>query len=125
VLGRNEFEVHCVNNWPDLPRSLYGSEKIRLDFVSNNREAISCNETEVCEENDHEKWAPDNLVNAYFGKNGLGASSFDLGVEPVVEVVSWWSVVQESECCKGDEALYVNYTGLDNEYLMEQKREGE
>jgi len=88
MLGGDEFEVHSVDNWPNLPRTLYGSEKIILDFISNSWETVSGNKSEVGEENSHEEWTPDDLIDEYLGCNCLTVGSRDLFVEPVVEVMS-------------------------------------
>ena len=93
------------------------SEQIGLDLASNGTETVSGCESEVSEEDSHEDGAPEDLVNGNLGGNGLGISSLDLGVEPVVEVVTRGSVVDESEYGEGDETPDVKDSRFDNEKL--------
>lgn len=124
VLGRDEFKVNSMNERPNLPRSLHGSEQIVLDLVSNHVEGVTIDETEVGEEDAHEDGAPADLVDGYLGGNGYSVSSLDFGVEPVVKVVAGGSVVDESEDGEGYETLDVECS-LDDEELSKKISEEE
>lgn len=116
VLGRDESKVNSMDNRPNLPGSLHGSEQIGLDLVSDNSEGVTVDEAEVGEEDAHEDGAPKDLVDCYLGGNGYSVGSLDFGVEPVVEVVAGGSVVDESEDGEGYETLDVECS-LDDEEL--------
>lgn len=60
---------------------------------------------------------PDQLVKGNLHEDGLGISSFDLAIEPVVEVVSRGSVVQESEGGQSEEALHVESSSADEDLV--------
>jgi hypothetical protein len=60
---------------------------------------------------------PDQLVKGNLHKDLLGFSSWDLLVEPVVEVVSRGSMVQESEGGQSDEALHVESSSADEDLV--------
>lgn len=124
VLGRDEFKVNSMNERPNLPRSLHGSEQIVLDLVSNHVEGVTIDETEVGEEDAHEDGAPADLVDGYLGGNGYSVGSLDFGVEPVVKVVAGGSVVDESEDGEGYETLDVECS-LDDEELSKKISEEE
>jgi len=123
VLVGDELEVDKVNERPDLPRSLAGSEEIVLDLGSNGTETVSGNESKVGEEDSHEKWAPKNLVKGNLLCDRCSVLSGDLAVEPVVEVVSRRSVVEKTECGKGEESGHVERIGGDED-LSQQITEG-
>ena len=57
MLVGDELEVDGVDNGPDLPGTLAGSEKIALDLLSNGGEGVSVDQSEVSEEDSHEAWA--------------------------------------------------------------------
>lgn len=59
----NKLEVDEVNNRPDLPRSLAGSQKIVPNLVSNSAQGVSVNKSKVGEEDTHEDGAPEKLIN--------------------------------------------------------------
>ena len=64
VLGGDELEVHGVDNRPDLPGSLTGTEEVVLDLVSNGNHRVTVHQTKVGKENTHE----DGAVIFYQGK---------------------------------------------------------
>lgn len=97
VLGGDELEVDGVNYGPHFPRSLTGGEKVTLDLVSNGGQRIAVHQTEVREEDSHKDGAPEDLVNGNLGEHSLGISTRNLAIEPVVEVVTRRSVVNESK----------------------------
>lgn len=113
VLGGDELEVNSVDNGPHLPRSLACTEQIVLDLASNGGQRISVNQSEVAEEDTHEDRAPHGLVNGNLKGNILCFGSWDLAVQPVVEVVSRRSVVDETEEGKGKEALHIEGSSAD------------
>jgi hypothetical protein len=126
MLGRDELEVHGVNNRPDLPRSLASSEEVVLELVTNDSEGISVDKSKVGEEDSHEKWAPNDLVDSDLEGNISGTGSRDLAVKPVVEVVARRSVVKETEHGKTDESLNVECTSSDEDLQVridEEERE--
>mmetsp|Transcript_3555 Transcript_3555/g.8495 ORF Transcript_3555/g.8495 Transcript_3555/m.8495 type:complete len:257 (+) Transcript_3555:137-907(+) len=123
VLVGDELEVDKVNKRPDLPRSLAGSEKVVLDLGSNSSETISGDESKVSEEDSHENWAPDGLVDEDLRSDRFSVLSGDLRVEPVVEVVTRRSVVEDTESGKSEESLHVEGTSGDED-LCQQITEG-
>ena len=80
VLGRDELEVDCVDDWPDLPGSLACREQVILNLVSNGCHAISVDQTQVCEKDSHENGAPEDLINCDLEGNVLAAGSRDLAI---------------------------------------------
>lgn len=117
VLVGDELEVDGVDDGPDLPGSLAGTEEVGLDLGADGSEAIAVDEAEVGEEDGHEDGAPEDLVDSDLGEDGLGVGSLDLGIEPVVEVVAGGSVVDEAEDGEGDESLHVEGTARDEDLL--------
>jgi hypothetical protein len=105
VLAGDELEIDGVHNGPDLPGSLAGGQQIILDLVANGVEGVAVAEAQVGEEYRHEDGAPQDLINANLEGHVLSAGSLDLAVEPVVEVVSRGSVVDETKDRKSHEAL--------------------
>lgn len=103
--------------WPNLPRSLNGSEQISPDLVSDDTEGVSGKKSKVGEEHNHEDRAPDDLIKGNLGDNSLGIFSGDDTIQPVVEVVSGWSMPEKSKHGKGGKTFVVN-TSLDNEELL-------
>lgn len=57
VLGGDELEVHGVDNRPDLPGSLTGTEEVVLDLVSNGNHRVTVHQTKVGKENTHKDGA--------------------------------------------------------------------
>ena len=96
-----------MDDGPDLPGSLNGGEEIILDLVSDDTKRISVDKSQVREENGHEDGAPQDLVDGDLQGDILCVGSFDLAVEPVVEVVSRWSVVDESKDRECNKSLHV------------------
>jgi len=119
VLVGDVLEVDEVNNGPDLPRSLAGREEIGLNLCSNYAERVTVAKSKVGEENGHENWAPQGLVNKDFLRDRGSVLSGDLVVKPVVEVVTGRSVVEQTECGKSNESLQVKGTS-GNENLCQQ-----
>lgn len=113
VLGGDELEVDGVDNRPHLPRSLACTEEIVLDLVSNGGQRISVDQSKVAEEDTHEDGAPHGLVNGNLEGNILGFGSWDVAVQPVVEVVSRRSVVDETEERKSKETLHIEWSSTD------------
>lgn len=93
---------------PHLPRSLAGGEQVILDLITNGGEGISVDKSEVGEENTHEDWAPEELIDGNLREDRDGISSGDLFVEPIVEVVSRGAVVDESEERESGKTLVIN-----------------
>ena len=60
---------------------------------------------------------PDNLIKSNLSGNLLGLGSLDFLVEPVVEVVSRRSVIQESESRKSNESLPVESSSSDKDLM--------
>ena len=106
-----------MHHWPHLPRSLASGEQVILDFVTNGGEGISVDKSEVGEENTHEDWTPDDLIDGNLREDRDGISSWDFVVEPVVEVVSRRAVVDETEERKSGKTLVINGSSS-NEDLM-------
>jgi hypothetical protein len=117
VLVGDELEVDKVNNGPDLPRTLASRKEVVLDLASNSSEGVTVGESKVGEENRHENWAPNGLVNENLLGDGSSILSGDLVIEPVVKVVTGRSVVEKTECGKSDESLHVESTSR-NENLL-------
>ena len=115
MLAGDELEVDKVNGGPDFPRSLASRKKIGLDLGSNGSDRVSVDESEVGEEDGHEKWAPHGLVDKDLFGNGRTVLSGDLGIKPVVEVVARRSVVEKTEERKSDESLDVERTSGDED----------
>jgi hypothetical protein len=97
VLGADELKVDGMHQRPDLPRTLASSEQVVLNFVLNHIERITIGQTQISEEDRHEDRAPEQLVNSNLQCNMLGLGSWDLAVEPVVEVMSRRSMVDETK----------------------------
>ena len=113
VLGGNELEVDGVHNGPDLPRSLTSRKKIFLDFIDNHRKRVTVDQTQVGEENSHKDGTPEQLVHTDLKGDMLGFSSFNLPVQPVVEVVSRRTVIDEPEDSERDESLHIERSATD------------
>lgn len=118
VLVGDELEVDKVNERPDLPGSLDGSEEIGLDLRSNFRETLSGDESKVGEEDSHENWAPNDLVKGNLLGDRHSILSGNLSVKPIVEIVSRRSVVEKTECGKGEESGHVERVGGDEDLLI-------
>ena len=148
VLGGDELEVDSVDNGPDLPWSLAGTEKVVLDFASDSGQWVTVDQSEVEEEDTHEDGAerevskggsigeictlsphrtkhtesqyvpPHSLINGNLEGDMLGFSSGNLAVEPVVEVVSRRSVVDETEEGKSQETLHVEWSSTDEDLRL-------
>eukprot|EP00532_Pseudo-nitzschia_australis_P015927 CAMPEP_0168254410 /NCGR_PEP_ID=MMETSP0141_2-20121125/4727_1 /TAXON_ID=44445 /ORGANISM="Pseudo-nitzschia australis, Strain 10249 10 AB" /LENGTH=162 /DNA_ID=CAMNT_0008190883 /DNA_START=185 /DNA_END=674 /DNA_ORIENTATION=- len=115
MLARDELEVDKVNGGPDFPRSLASRKKIGLDLGSNGCGRVSVDKSEVGEEDGHEKRTPHGLVDKDLFGNRSSVLSGDLGIEPVVEVVTGRSVVEKTEDRKSDESLHVEWTPSDED----------
>ena len=121
VLVGDELEVNGVYNGPHLPGSLAGSEEVVLDLLSDHRETVTIDKSQVGEEDSHEAWAPEKLVNSNLEGDILGFLTSDQVVEPVVEVVSRRSVVDETKERKRQETLHVKGSSDDKD-LVEYNR---
>jgi len=117
MLSGNKLEVHGMDDRPDLPGSLAGTEKVRLDLVSNGGKGVSVDQSEVSKENTHEDGAPHNLVNSNLQGNIFGFGSWDLLVEPVVEVMARGSVVNETEEGESQETLHIKWSSADKDLI--------
>lgn len=84
------------------------SQEVVLDLVTDGVQGISIDKAEVSEEHAHEDGAPEELINSDLGEDGNGISSRNLLIEPVVEVVSRWSVVDETEEGESSETFPIN-----------------
>jgi len=115
VLGGDELEVDGVHNGPDLPRSLAGSKQIVLDLIANHGKRISIADSQVSEEDRHKERAPDKLIECNLCKDVLGLGSLNLFVQPVVEIVSRRSMVQETESRQSNETLPVEGSSSDED----------
>ena len=102
---------------PHLPRSLAGGEQVILNLVTNGGEGISVDKSKVGEENTHEDWAPEELIDGNLREDRDSISSGNFFVEPVVEVMSRGAVVDESEERKSGKTLVINGSSS-NEDLM-------
>jgi hypothetical protein len=107
--------------WPHLPRSLTGSQKIILDLVPNNIQRVSIHKTKIGEEHGHEDGTPNYLIDGNLAKDWDGIGSGDLFVEPVVEVMAGGAVVDESEEGEGGETFPVYWASSDEDLLGERK----
>ena len=105
---RDELEVDEVHHRPNLPRSLAGCEQVILNLVANGGEGISVDKSKVGEENTHEDWAPEELINGNLRENRDSISSGNFFVEPVVEVVARGAMVDESEERESGKTLVIN-----------------
>jgi hypothetical protein len=110
VLVRDDSEVDGMDDWPDLPGSLTCGEKVVLDLLSDGSKRITVDQTKVGEEDGHKDWTPNNLVEQNLEGDRLGILSWYLLVKPVVEVVTGWTVVEETKGRKSEESLPVEYT---------------
>lgn len=117
MLVGDELEVDGVDEGPDLPGSLAGTEKVVLDLGTDGGEAVAIDKAEVGEEDGHEDGAPEDLVDGNLGEDGLGVGTLNLGIEPVVEEVARGTVVDETEDGKGDESLHVEGTAGDEDLV--------
>ena len=117
MLVGDELEVDGVDEGPDLPGSLAGTEKVVLDLGTDGGEAVAVDKAEVGEEDGHEDGAPEDLIDGNLGEDGLGVGTLDLGIEPVVEEVARGTVVDETEDGKGDESLHVERTAGDEDLV--------
>lgn len=115
VLGGDELEAYGMDDWPNLPRSLACCKQVALDLVSNGGERVSVDKSKVSEEDSHENGAPEHLVNENLRCNRFSILALDKVIQPVVEVVSRWSVVKETECRKSEEALHVEGSSGDED----------
>lgn len=97
MLGGDELEVDSMDNWPDFPRTLACLEEVVLDLVADHCERIAVDQSQVCKEDSHKNWAPNDLVECDLHDDVLGCSSFNLFVEPVVKEVTRRSMVQETK----------------------------
>ena len=122
MLGGDELEVYGVHDRPDLPRSLAGRKKIVLDLASNSGEGVAIDQTEVSEEDSHEARAPEELVNSDLEGNIFGFLALDQVVEPVVEVMSRGSVVDETKEGKREETLHVEGSSGNEELYKARKK---
>ena len=57
VLAGDELKVHGVDNGPDLPGSLTGTEEVILDLVSNGSHRVTVHQTKVGKEYSHKDGA--------------------------------------------------------------------
>jgi hypothetical protein len=119
VLRWDELEVDSMDNRPHFPRTLASFEKIVLDLVADHSEGISVDQSQVSEENGHENWAPDDLIEGHFHDNVLGFGSFDLLVEPAVKIMSWWPVVYQTESRERNKAFHVEWSTCDEDLSLE------
>jgi len=110
VLAGDELEVDGMHNGPDLPGSLNGAEQVVLDLVGNLADAVAIDESQVGEENRHEDGTPEDLVNAHLEGDGLGVRALNLGIQPVVKVVTGGAVVDEAKEGESQESLHVKGT---------------
>jgi hypothetical protein len=97
VLVGNSLEVYGMDERPDLPGSLAGGEKVTLDLVSDDAERVAVDKSEVSEKDGHEDGAPKNLVNGHLCGNRYCVSSRDLGINPVVEIVTRGPMIEETK----------------------------
>jgi hypothetical protein len=111
-----------MNNGPNLPRSLACGEQVILDLVTNGGEGIPVNKSEVGEEDTHEDWAPEELINGNLSEDWGGISSGDFIVEPVVEVMSRGAMVDESEERKGRKTLVIDGSSSNEDLKIREKR---
>ncbi len=86
-----------MDNGPHFPRSLTCGEQVIFNLGTNGGEGISVDKSEVRKEDTHEDRAPEELIDGNLSEDGGGISSRDFVIKPVVEVVSRWAVVDESE----------------------------
>ena len=121
VLVGDELEVDEVNNRPDLPRSLAGSEKIGLDLGTNGSETVTVDKSQVGEEDGHENWAPCDLVDEDLLGDRSSVLSGDLGVEPVVEIVTRRSMVEKTKSGESDESLDIESTSGNEDLQIVEK----
>jgi hypothetical protein len=87
---------------------LAGSQKVVLDLVTDGIQGISVDKAKVSEEDTHEDGAPEELINGNLGEDGNGVSPRDLLIEPVVEVMSRGTVVDETEERESCETFPIN-----------------
>ncbi len=118
VLAGNELEVDSVDEGPDLPRTLARREEVILDLCSDNTERVTVNKSKVGEKDGHEDGAPQNLVDCDLHGNGLCVGSGDLGVEPVVEIVTRWPMVKETKGRERNESLHVESSARNEDLVV-------
>jgi hypothetical protein len=122
VLVGDKFEVDCMNNGPDLPGSLAGGKKVCFDLVSNDGERVAVAQSKVGEEDGHKDWTPEDLVKSNLEGDRFCVRSRNLGVKPVVEVVSRRTMVEKTKGGKSDESLPVERTSTDKNLTGYEKR---
>ena len=86
-----------MDNGPHFPRSLTCGKQVILNLGTNGGEGISVDKSEVTKEDTHENRAPEELIDGNLSEDGGGIGSRDFVIKPVVEVMSRWAVVDESE----------------------------
>ena len=104
---------------PHLPGTLARCQEVRFDLVADNCKGVSIHKSKVSEKHTHKDGAPDDLIDCNFRKNRNSIGSGDLLIEPIVEVMAGWAVVNEAEEGKCCEALPINGTSS-NEDLLKQ-----
>ena len=102
-----------MDNRPDLPRALARRKQVVLDLVTNGGKGISVHQTKVREEHSHKDRAPDNLIKGDLLSNRKSIISWNELVQPVVEVVSRGSVVEETKGRESDESLNIERSSRD------------
>jgi len=67
---------------------LDSGEKIGTDLCPDCGKGVPSYEAQISEKNSHEDWAPDELIKRNLFRNCERPHALDLGVKPVVEVMS-------------------------------------
>jgi hypothetical protein len=122
VLGRNEFEVDRMNDGPDLPRSLAGRQQITLDLLANGSERVAVDQSQIGEEDAHENGAPEQLINGNLQRHMFGLLAFNLTVQPVVKVMSTWSMVNKTKDRERNEPFHIKCTSRYENLEMASKK---
>ena len=88
-----------------------------MDLLPNNRERVPVDQAKVGEEDRHEDRTPEELVDGNFREDGDGIRAWNLLVEPIVEVVTRWTVVDEAEEGEGGKTLVVDGSSSDEDLM--------
>jgi len=114
MLVGNEFEVDHMDERPNLPRSLTGTQQIVLDFGRNRTKTISIDKTQIGKEDGHEDGTPEDLINGNLAHDTLQSSTLNLGIQPIVKVMSRGTMVGKSKETQRKESFHIEGVCLGN-----------
>lgn len=88
-----------------------------MDLLPNDRERVPVDQAKVGEEDRHEDGTPEELVDGNFREDGDGIRAWNLLVEPIVEVVTRWTMVDKTEEGEGCKTLVVDGSSSDEDLM--------